>query len=238
VLIHGLGGERSVWRPVRARLERERDVIALDLPGFGDSPPLPAGADHSPRGIAAIVAEWLGAEGLAPAHLAGNSLGAWVAFELALAGCARSVAGVGTAGLWGGPLEPNGAAAHRAARRLLPFLRLAARTAAGRRRLLGGVVGDPDRVPPADAVRLVTAYARAPGFVATNEAMRAGHFTALADVPVPVTLIACERDRLVRPPRRTPPGVRVVRLERCGHIPMWDDPDGLAEALLAASAEC
>ena len=40
LLIHGLGSHRKVWRLVLDRLAAERDVIAIDLPGFGDSAPL------------------------------------------------------------------------------------------------------------------------------------------------------------------------------------------------------
>ena len=50
LLIHPLGGSRVVWEPVMPLLARERDVIAVDLPGFGDSPPLPRrrGGDRRP----------------------------------------------------------------------------------------------------------------------------------------------------------------------------------------------
>src|SRR5437764_5419244 len=43
VLIHGVGSQWQVWQPVLPALERERDVVALDLPGSGDSPSLPIG---------------------------------------------------------------------------------------------------------------------------------------------------------------------------------------------------
>ena len=36
-LIHGVGSQWQMWEPVLERLSREREVIALDLPGFGDS---------------------------------------------------------------------------------------------------------------------------------------------------------------------------------------------------------
>ncbi|MGH3487984.1 MAG: alpha/beta fold hydrolase, partial [Actinopolymorphaceae bacterium] len=40
VLLHGLGHRRQGWRPVFGLLAREFDVIAVDLPGFGESPPV------------------------------------------------------------------------------------------------------------------------------------------------------------------------------------------------------
>ncbi len=40
LLIHGIGSFWPVWEPVLPALEAVRDVIAVDLPGFGDSPVL------------------------------------------------------------------------------------------------------------------------------------------------------------------------------------------------------
>src|SRR5215210_5822666 len=52
VLIHPLGGELVVWEPVLARLARDRDVIAMDMPGFGGSPALSNGTVPTPRALA------------------------------------------------------------------------------------------------------------------------------------------------------------------------------------------
>jgi pimeloyl-ACP methyl ester carboxylesterase len=43
LLMHGIGHRRQAWEPVIDLLAAERDVIAVDLPGFGASPPLPPG---------------------------------------------------------------------------------------------------------------------------------------------------------------------------------------------------
>ena len=68
---------------------------------------------------------------------------------------------------------------------------------------LAATVGDAVRVPPEDALRLVRAYADAPGFE-VNAAMRAGRFTGLEHIRVPVTLGWPEYDRLVRQPAHLP----------------------------------
>ncbi len=49
----------------------------------------------------------------------------------------------------------------------------------------------PERVPYEDALRLVRAYADAPGFEAANRGMRAGRFDGLAEIAVPLTLAWC-----------------------------------------------
>jgi len=236
VLLHPLGGDRRVWRPVLPLLKAHRDVIAVDLPGFGGSPAL-ADEQH-PIALAAAVSGLLGELGVdgGRAHLAGNSLGGWVALEVALAGDAASVTAIAPAGLWPRALPPKPEIARTLARMSRPALNGLVRSPGGRRLALLGSVAHPDRVPPADAAALIEAYAKAPGFTRVNRAMRAGTFTRLAEVDVPVTLVWPDRDRLVARPGNVPETVREIVLRDAGHIPMWDDPEGVADALLAGSA--
>ena len=98
-------------------------MIAVDLPGFGGSPPLDG--EPSPAALAAAVADGLERIGVRDYDVAGNSLGGWVALELALAGHARSVVAIGPAGLWSGPLAPK-----RTVARTLGAARAPARRAA------------------------------------------------------------------------------------------------------------
>ena len=77
--------------------------------------------------------------------------------------------------------------------------------------------------------------ADAPGFDAVNAGMRAGRFTGLGEIRVPLTLAWAEHDRLVAPPRDVPATARQFVLRGCGHMPTWDDPEQVAEVLLAGS---
>jgi hypothetical protein len=52
-LLHGTGGSRRHWAPVRPKLAGHHELIAVDLPGHGDSDPPP---DHTPLGYAAALA--------------------------------------------------------------------------------------------------------------------------------------------------------------------------------------
>jgi pimeloyl-ACP methyl ester carboxylesterase len=233
VLLHTLGTDHRMWDPVVGRLAAEREVLALDLPGFGGSPPVDGGA---PAALAGAIGSWLDAQGIERPHLAGNSLGGWVALELALAGRAASVTAIAPAGLWSAPLAPRRSRARAAARAALPLAGLIARWPATRRLALAGTAAHPERIPPADARRLIRAYATAPGFDEANDAMRAGTFTALDRIAVPVTLAWPDGDRLVARPRHLPPAVRSVVLHGCGHLPTWDDPAQVARVLLDGSA--
>jgi pimeloyl-ACP methyl ester carboxylesterase len=237
VLIHPLGGELVVWEPVLDLLAREREVIAVDLPGFGGSAPLADGSGSTPQSLAGAVAAFLSRLGIERAHLAGNSLGGWVALELAKAGRALSVAGLSTAGLWKRPLGPRpGRDVRRIGRTLLPVLPLLLRTRRGRALLLRSSVGHPERVPPPAASRLVRSYVTSPGFAGANAAMRAAVFSGVEQIGVPVTLAWAELDRLLRRPREVAPGSRTLTLRGCGHIPTWDDPEQVAGVLLRASS--
>jgi pimeloyl-ACP methyl ester carboxylesterase len=222
-----------MWDPVVERLDGARRVLALDLPGHGGEP-LPA--DASPPGLAAAIADRLARDGIERPHVAGNSLGGWVALELAAAGHASSVTAIAPAGLWREPLVPKRTPARAMARTLLPALGPLLRSERGRRLVLAANAAHPERIPPEAALRLVRAYATAPGFEAVNDAMRASRFTALADIGVPVTLAWPEHDRIVRRPRSLPDGVRSVVLRGCGHLPTWDDPEAVARVLLEGSA--
>jgi pimeloyl-ACP methyl ester carboxylesterase len=233
--VHGIGGTRRIWDPVVAPLSAGHEVIAVDLPGFGDSPPLGDGVVPDPPALARALAQLLDARGIERAHLAGSSLGAWIALELGRLGRARSVTSLCAAGFWSRPLLGDGEPARKPGRvlahALLPVMRQLLRTNAGRRVALGMNMAHPERVTHAEALDIVRAYALAPGYPATNAAMRRNVFAGPEGIDVPVTLAWGEHDRLVRPPRSPPPGWRTVLLRGCGHLPMWDDPPLVAEVI-------
>ena len=142
---------------------------------------------------------------------------------------------IAPAGLWRRALPPKPEVARRLSRLASPLLPAVLRAKAGRRAVLLGSMAHPERVPPDEALGLVRAYARAPGFTAVNRAMRAGTFSQLAEIDVPVTIVWPQFDRVVSRVNDTPPGIEVRELPGCGHIPMWDDPQAVAEALIAGS---
>jgi pimeloyl-ACP methyl ester carboxylesterase len=83
IAIHGLGATKASFLPTVAALGPSFRVIALDLPGFGESRK-PLGAPYDARFFADAVLELLDALGLDRAHLIGNSLGGRVALEVGL----------------------------------------------------------------------------------------------------------------------------------------------------------
>ncbi len=239
ILIHGLGGSRRIWEPVLERLAAERDVIAVDLPGLGESPMLPDGVAPTAANLGIAVAELYERLGLARPHLAGNSLGAWVALEIARSGRAASVCCLSPAGLWSKPLGPRRYDSRRLGRRLKPLLSLLMRSRRARRALLQTTLARPENLTTTEAKALIGDWLGSPGYDAANAEMRSHVFAHPEQVTMPTTIAWGAEDRLVAPPRpeRMPPGSRYLVLEGCGHTPTWDDPERVAELLLEASSD-
>ncbi|MEW2565427.1 alpha/beta hydrolase [Streptomyces sp. NPDC047070] len=80
--VHGLGGSSQNWSALMPLLDGLVDSEALDLPGFGDSPP-PDDGDYSVTGHARAVIRYLDAAERGPVHLFGNSLGGAVSTRVA-----------------------------------------------------------------------------------------------------------------------------------------------------------
>jgi pimeloyl-ACP methyl ester carboxylesterase len=246
VLLHGAGHRRQAWRPVQALLAEHRDVISLDLPGFGESPPLPEHLPYSLDTAVIVMKEFFADLGLDRPHVAGNSLGGLISLVLAQHGMVSSATALSPAGLW----TPAGRrvslsmlrSIHRTARHMPPKVaaRLS-RTAAGRTLMCGLLFGRPDLLEPQVLLADMQALISAVGFVPTLAAGDKVIFTGQVR-DVPVTIAWGSRDFLLRRPRAAAitqliPHARLLRLPGCGHVPMNDNPALVAHVLLTGSAK-
>ncbi|MFI1470295.1 alpha/beta fold hydrolase [Streptomyces wuyuanensis] len=244
LLLHGIGHHWQAWEPVLPLLAAERDVIAVDLPGFGTSPALPHGMSYDLSTVVPALGALCGALGVDRPHVAGNSLGGLLALELGRENLVRSVTALSPAGFWTGGERRYAFGtllAMRRGARLVPepVLGRLSRTAAGRAALTSTIYARPGRRSPQAVVAETLALRDAAGFRETLDAGRGVQFTS--DVPgVPVTVAWGTRDRLllrrqgVRA-KRAIPGARLVRLPGCGHVPMNDDPALVARVILDGS---
>ncbi|KUO17145.1 alpha/beta fold hydrolase [Streptomyces dysideae] len=244
VLLHGIGHHRQVWDPVIPVLAAERDVIAVDLPGCGESPSLPEGLAHDLATMNTVLGAFLTAMELDRPHVAGNSLGGLLALDLARAQLVRSVTALSPAGFWT-QLERRYAftvlaGMRQTAQRMpLPLVETLSRSAAGRAVLTSTIYARPGRRSPEAVVAETLGLARAAGFSETLRSGREVRFTD--DIPgLPVTVAWGSRDRLLVPrqgvrAKRIIPRARLVRLPGCGHVPMNDDPALVARVLLDGS---
>ncbi|WP_156723703.1 alpha/beta fold hydrolase [Streptomyces apocyni] len=244
LLLHGIGHHWQAWNPVIGILAAERDVIAVDLPGFGASSPLPDGVPYglpsSVRTLAALCEEL----GLERPHVAGNSLGGLLALELGREKLARSVTALSPAGFWSKSEQRYAFgvlwAMRQGARRLpLPAIERLSRSAAGRAALTSTIYARPGRRSPEAVVAETLALRQATGFHQTLIAGRDVRYAHdISDIPV--TVAWGTRDRLLLRrqgirAKHTIPGARLVRLPGSGHVPMHDDPARVARVILDTS---
>jgi pimeloyl-ACP methyl ester carboxylesterase len=243
VLLHGLGSRRGVWDPVIAAVARERRVFALDLPGFGDSPP--EGFEPGPEGFVARLRSWFVEQGLDRPHVAGNSMGGAIALELARAQAVASATAISPSGFWTSRELRYGQVSLRAsraiARQVRPLLPAIAGAAAGRTMLLGQMRARPWRVPADEVVAEVQTFAEAPWVEPALQAFSRYRFRDGEQLRgVRVTVAWGTRDALLLPrqagrARRLLPWARHVELRGCGHLPFHDDPHAVAAVLLDGS---
>jgi pimeloyl-ACP methyl ester carboxylesterase len=245
VLIHGIGSRADVWSPVLDALAQRFTVVAVDLPGFGQSraqverPTIERQAE--------AFAAWLCDEGLSGCHVGGNSMGAAIALELARRRAVRSAVAIAPAGFWT-PQErrwcQDSLARAKAQIRLVrPLLPALLATPAGRFAFGWQVLGRPWAVPASELVASADALLGAEAF---DEALALFDEYTFHDAEqlegVPVTVVWGSRDRLLLARRQSARARRVLPsahhewVEGAGHLPMWDAPQAVA-SLLAAGAK-
>jgi pimeloyl-ACP methyl ester carboxylesterase len=239
VLIHGLGHTWRGWKPMLPLLEERFDVLAVDLPGFGYSPPLPAGVDSSPENLADAVESAMEAAAFETPHLAGNSLGGWVSLELARRGRAATVTALSPAGL-ATRREGGWAAGVLRAERWLarnaPAPEALLRNPVGRSLLAGVNFARPWKIDPDDLVEQTRLLANAPGFEPTLGKTLGVQVRGLDALRCPVLVLWGTLDVILLPRQgrrfeRLIPNAELRYLKGLGHVPMSDDPDLLAGAI-------
>ncbi|MGO9419956.1 alpha/beta fold hydrolase [Roseiarcus sp.] len=252
VLLHGIGGTWRVWTPVLPLLEPHCRVVAITLPGHDEGLPVADSTRPSISWLADTVLEQLRSLGLDSAHLAGNSLGGWLALELLRRGFAKSVTALSPAGAWrtsddfeamARPVLNSYALARsrwrKAPERLMKFAWF--RWALLRRGMEQG-----QRVEPWEAREMLHALARASVLPKIIAAVHDdGPIAPIPASAAPVTIAWGARDRLIPFHRYGVPMLALVSCARplmlagVGHMPMYDDSGRVAKTILetVASAE-
>lgn len=239
VLLHGIGMSSGAWKTVIPLLARERRVLAFDVAGFGRTPPLSEAP--SAANLATALGRTLQAIGVdTPVDIVGNSMGGYIALEAAKQGLARSVVALSPAGLW----SDTGLSRHisfslQAARwstSRMPKLAQRAMTITPLRWLALAVPVSARgwKIPLADAQACVADIATATGFEATFA--HAGRFAGGQDISVPLTIAFGSQDwlltRSAQQRQELPAHARWLTPRGWGHVPMWDDPRGVARLIL------
>lgn len=244
VLVHGVTHRRQAWYPVLDALAEQREVILVDLPGHGESPPFELDGLSVRDALRRDFEGFLDELGLDRPHIAGNSLGGLVALHAGVNGRARSVTCLSPAGFWRD--EAEFAYTRRffigllaLADRLGPSAERAARTKAVRQVVYSTLMAHPSRVPADHVLGDVRAFMYARPALRTLLAA-AEPFTDEMPLDVPMTIAWSGRD-LVLPrwqaenAKRRLPQAEHVLLRGVGHVPMFDDPRLITKVLLRGS---
>lgn len=244
LLLHGVIHRRHAWDPVIDLLTPHRRVITVDLPGHGDSPEMPDGPDPL-RACGEALSEFLAR--VAPGekvHVAGNSLGGWLALEAAAQGTVASATAFSPAGFFTNSLDQ---------RRVLSMFRMLRWTThrlgdrrdalmentAGRTAAMAVFFAKPSRVSA--EVAKIDAKSLLDNKLISRALDVDFAFTPMVDPDIPITVAWGRRDLVVpywqaRGVRRAFPSADVTVYPRLGHVPMYDDPRLVAQILLDGSA--
>ncbi|MDB5971648.1 MAG: alpha/beta hydrolase [Hydrocarboniphaga sp.] len=244
VLLHGLTGTWHIWKPVLGLLEQHHRVIAITLPGHSGGPSLPSGSEASIASMADAVIADLRARGVDSAHIAGNSIGGWLALELARRGFALSVTALSPAGGWRSAEDYRDVSRpFRMFHYLMPLLLIllgAFTVFAGlRRALVRQTMERGDRIPAAELLASLFAFIRTAVLLPLLGSMgRDGPFQYLSAPGVPIRIAWSACDRVIPYQRygtamlERVPQAELVMLAGVGHVPMYDDPEAVAACIL------
>lgn len=231
-------------QPLAAR----RSVIAIDLPGFGKSPPLDG--EISVGALADALAQFLREHELIGTDAAGSSIGARLLLELASrGGVLGAVVSLGPGGFWVGWERFLFAASVGLSHRLARSLQFAMPTLISRdwsrRLLLAQYSVQPGALAPSMVLEEMRSHACARSFDAVllallREPAQLGADAGSMAKPLVIGWGRLDRVCLPRQAARALqlfPGAHLHWFERCGHFPHWDAPEETTRLILEATAD-
>ena len=252
LLIHGFTDTAYTWTPLIPLLEPKHELIVPTVLGHKGGAPLPPNMGPPIAAMADDLERILDEAGHDKVHLAGNSMGGWLAIELAARGRGLDVVALSPAFGWAEPTAP----AHtirqfRMAHRSAPLIKKMARKWAVRPKLrkllLRDVVAHGDRIPPRTAYELMMGSTDCAIFDAIESMHLDGvdFRTTLEwpdDLGVPTRIAWGTRDRTIPFKTCSPwfkerlPDAEWVELPDCGHLPHHDNPELVARTILEVTA--
>ncbi len=224
-------------------LEQEHEVLAPALPGHAGGGPLPQPLTVD---VAADAVERLMDEaGWETAHVVGNSLGGWVAMQLAARGRARTAVALAPAGGWAeGDTSYLATLAHFTEMKALlqqvaPHADAIAATPDGRRQALALVAEQTDHVPAELVAHIIRGAAACEAVDPMIELARAGGWPLdLSQIACPLRIVWGREDKILSWPsaaaryRAGLPQADWVELDGVGHCPQLDVPLETAQLIL------
>jgi pimeloyl-ACP methyl ester carboxylesterase len=241
VLFHGLGSTWRSWQPVLDGLAAHRTVIALDLPGFGQTSPLQGPV--SIETLADASTAFLETHGLRGADVAGSSMGARLVLELARRRIVGATVSLDPGGFWQGwekgYFRSTIGASIRLVRALQPVMPAIARSAVGRNLLLAQLSAHPSQLAPELVLSEMRSFADSPAFDELLQNLVSGpeQQGISRGLGPPITIGWGRKDRVCLPRQAERalarfPDAKLHWFEDCGHFPMWDKPAETVQVIL------
>ncbi|MBV0922870.1 alpha/beta fold hydrolase [Haloarcula limicola] len=244
LLIHGLGGSWRTWTPILDGLAAEREVVAVDLPGHGETPAL--SGEVSIDTLADAVTSFLDANDLAGVDVVGNSMGARLVLELARRGEVGTTVALDPGGFWKGweryffyaTLAPS----IRLVRLLQPVMDRLMGSAVGRTMLLIQLSARPWDLSAEVTREEMRTFADSPSFDELLRRLAFGPSQPGTDSTPGSVVIGWGRKDRVTLPRQAKraldrfPNAQLYWFEDSGHYPHWDAPDEATELILTSTA--
>jgi pimeloyl-ACP methyl ester carboxylesterase len=233
----------SAWRETVPLVADHHEVFTPTAIGHRGGPPV----QRSPItfwGVIDAAERYLDEHGLERPHLAGNSMGGFVALELARRGRAQSVSAFSPAGLWSDALRARvmnrvrrTAAVGRITHGIVP---LVMKSSPLRRRAMRDLVWHADRISAARAVEIANdgVGCRIIDDVLSEADERVA---AMDPLPCPITIAWAEKDTVLpvdpyeKAARERLPGATFTTLPDVGHVPMLENSELVVRTILAVT---
>lgn len=245
LLVHGISNLHN-WDLVVPALACERTVIAVDLPGFGESPPVLG--DVTVATLTDAVEKFIADEGLAGVDVVGSSMGARMTLELARRGHPGRVVALDPGGFWtdrqvkvfGATVGPSIALV----KRIQPLLPALSSSAIGRTALLLQFSAKPWKLPADLVLTELRNFAASPSLDAAVHALVHGpkqQGAAAGSLPGRVTIGWGRKDRVTAPSQANRatqlfPDAKLHWFDDCGHFPHWDQPEETVRLILESTS--
>ncbi len=245
--LHGFMDTWRTWELVLPELERHHAVLAPTMPGHAGGPALEGVLSDATMPDA--VERAMDDAGFDTAHLVGNSLGGYVALQLAARGRARSVVAFAPAGGWAegdealGELLSLQAGMHEQIKAAAPSAQELLASSEGRRRATQLICVNFEHIPAELLVHQMLGIAKCEARPMLDYALRQGYHLDAQRIDCPVRVVWGTQDRLLAWPFSA---VRFreewlahadwVELEEVGHCPQLDVPLVAAQLIVGFTA--
>jgi pimeloyl-ACP methyl ester carboxylesterase len=243
LLIHGLGGSIHSWDSIVKELAEQREVILIDLPGFGASPPL--AGEVTIGTLADAVTIFLSKQDLLGIDAVGTSMGARLVLELVRrGGILGAVISLDPGGFWRGWEKHAFLATIKTSialiRLLHPQVPKIINNKSGRKLLLLQFSARPEELQPEIVIQELNDYVNSNSFdellynLVYGEKQKGLPINSLSK---PLIIGWGKKDRVCLPRQAKRaieifPDARLHWFEDCGHFPQWDKPKETVDLIL------